>query len=75
MKIKNVVYGQLVQVKNTNEPTLVLCCSAMQKKVSKDTVLVITEDGVDIDGHVRLCTRDDPDTYYYTTPVNLRKVK
>ena len=75
MKLKNVKVGQRVQVKDLNEPTLVEYRFS-RHKLDLNDVLTCTRNGLDIDGHVRLCIEDDGEVwYYYTTPENLRKVK
>lgn len=74
MKVKNIKRGQLVQVKDLDEPILVKY-GHTRHKLSKDSVLVCTANCLDDDGHVRLCTTDGEGFYYYTTHDNLRKVK
>ena len=74
MKVKNIKWRQLVRVKDLDEPILVRY-GHTRHKLSKDSVLECTANCLDDDGHVRLCTTDGEDFYYYTIPDNLRKVK
>ena len=74
MKLKNVKVGQRVQIKDLTEEVLV-SYGHNRHKLAIGAILECTDDGLDDDGHVRLCTTDALDYYYYTPPSNLRKVK
>ena len=74
MKLKNVKVGQRVQIKDLTEGVLV-SYGHNQHKLAIEAILECTGDGLDDDGHVRLCTTDGLDYFYYTVPSNLRKVK
>ena len=74
MKLKNVKVGQRVQIKDLTEEVLVRY-GHKPPKLTVGAILECTEDGLDDDGHVRLCTTDGVDYFYYTLPSNLRKVK
>lgn len=74
MKLKNVKVGQRVQIKDLTEEVLVRY-GHNRHKLAVDAILECTDDGLDDDGHVRLCTTDSLDYFYYTLPSNLRKVK
>ncbi len=74
MKLKNVTVGQRVQIKDLTDEVLVRY-GHNQHKLAVGAILECTNDGLDDDGHVRLCTTDGLDYFYYTLPSNLRKVK
>ena len=74
MKLKNVKVGQRVQIKDLTEEVLV-SYGHTQHKLAVGAILECTADGLDDEGHVRLCTTDGLGYYYYTLPSNLRKVK
>lgn len=74
MKLKNVKVGQRVQIKDLTEEVLV-SYGHTRHKLAVGAILECTAYGLDDDGHVRLCTTDGLDYYYYTLPSNLRKVK